>query len=98
MQETYTKNIIKIKIEEPPMYRVVMINDNETTFDFVIFVLEDIFLKSGKEATNLCMEAHLKGSVTVGIYSHDIARSKIDSVESYKRKTGFPLTFKILPE
>ncbi len=98
MQETNTKNITRIKIEEPPMYKVVMMNDDETTFDFVIFVLEDIFLKSTKEATRLCMEAHLKGSVTVGIYPRDIAQSKLDSVESYKRKTGFPLTFKIVPE
>ena len=98
MQETSTKNITKIRIEEPPMYRVVMLNDDITTFDFVIFVLEDIFLKSSEDASNLCMEAHLKGSVTVGIYTRDIAQSKLDTVESYKRKTGFPLAFKILPE
>ena len=98
MEETSTSNIVKIKIKEPPMYRVIMLNDDVTTFNFVIFILEDIFLKSPKEAHTLCMQIHLKGSATVGIYTLDIAKSKIDAVEMRKRRTGFPLQLKIQAE
>lgn len=98
MQSTSTKNIVKIDIKMPRMYKVILLNDDETTFDFVMFVLEEIFLKSEKEARLLTMLAHEKGNTVVGTYPHDIARSRIDTVEVLKKDVGFPLTFKILPE
>ena len=82
----------------PHMYKVVLLNDDETTFDFVVFVLVEIFLKTDKDAQKLTMTAHEKGSVVVGVYPHDIARSRIDTVEVLKKNVGYPLSFKILPE
>ena len=98
MQKTSTKNVTKIKIEMPHMYKGVMLNDDVTTFDFVIFVLVEIFLKSDKEAQALTMSAHKNGSVVVGVYTRDIARSRVDNVEVLKKNVGYPLSFKILPE
>ena len=98
MQSTSTKNTVKIDIEMPRMYKVVLLNDDESTFDFVMFVLEEIFLKDEHEAQLLTMLAHEKGSSVVGTYPYDIARSRIKAVELLKRNVGFPLTFKILPE
>ena len=97
MQSTSTKNTVKIDIKMPRMYKVMMLNDDETTFDFVMFVLEEIFLKDEKEARLLTMLTHEKGSSIVGTYPHDVARSRIDTVEVLKKDVGFPLTFKILP-
>lgn len=98
MQSTSIKNSTKIDIKKPRMYKVVLLNDDVTTFDFVMFVLEEIFLKSEKEAKLLTMLANDKGSTVVGTYPHDIARSRLDTVEVLKKDVGFPLTFKILPE
>ncbi len=56
------------------------------------------FLKDEKEARLLTMLTHEKGSSIVGTYPHDVARSRIDTVEVLKKDVGFPLTFKILPE
>ena len=86
----------KIKIQVPKNYKVIMYNDDFTTMEFVIYVLEEIFNKSSIEANQIMMEVHEKGAGVAGIYSYDIAISKVEKVARLAKEDGFP--FKLLVE
>ena len=73
------------------MYRVIMHNDDVTTMEFVIFVLQTVFRKEPDVAVELMLEIHTKGAAIVGIYTLDIALSKIRTTERYAAEDGFPL-------
>jgi ATP-dependent Clp protease adaptor protein ClpS len=73
------------------MYRVIIHNDHYTTMEFVIEVLVKIFHKSGAEATMLMMDVHKKGRGIAGVYTLDIALTKISQVHSKAKERGFPL-------
>ena len=81
----------KITTKLPPLYRVLLLNDDYTPMDFVIWVLESIFYKSHEEATKLMWDVHTKGSGLCGVYPHDIARTKVFQVSSAAKKNGHPL-------
>ncbi len=81
----------EIKNEEPPQYKVIMLNDDITTMDFVVEVLQTVFQKSYNEAVDLMLTIHKTGSAIVGIYSFDIALSKIKKTHQIARAKGFPL-------
>lgn len=81
----------KFEIAEPGMYRVIMHNDHYTTMDFVIEVLMAIFNKSAAEATKIMMDIHRKGKGVCGVYTYDIALTKISEVHSIAKKNEFPL-------
>lgn len=81
----------KQKNEEPPLYKVIMHNDDVTTMDFVVAVLETIYQKSHNEAVDLMLTIHNTGSAVVGIYTFDIALSKINKTHQIARANGFPL-------
>ncbi|MCR4422335.1 MAG: ATP-dependent Clp protease adaptor ClpS [Spirochaetales bacterium] len=95
MESTITKirtNIKKKeKIDEPPQYKVIMHNDDVTTMDFVVAILKMVFQKSHEEAVDLMLTIHNNGSAVVGIYSYDIAISKINKTHQLARANGFPL-------
>ena len=67
----------QFKIKEPPMYNVIMHNDDVTTMDFVVYVLVKIFRKSEQDAETTMLKIHNEGSAIVGTYSQDIAQSKL---------------------
>jgi ATP-dependent Clp protease adaptor protein ClpS len=73
------------------MYRVILLNDDYTTQDFVIEVLVVIFHKSVPDATKIMLDVHHKGKGIVGLYTYDIALTKVTSVESMAEERGFPL-------
>ncbi|MEX0686520.1 MAG: ATP-dependent Clp protease adaptor ClpS [Balneolales bacterium] len=79
------------KTKEPPKYRVVLMNDNYTTFDFVIEVLVSIFNKNIADAVGITTDVHRKGSGLCGIYSREIAETKIEMVTQAGKEAGFPL-------
>jgi len=87
-QKTKEKN----KTKEPHQYKVIMHNDDVTTMDFVVVVLVNIFQKPHNEAVELMLTIHNTGSAIVGIYSFDIAISKINQTHQFARVNGFPLT------
>lgn len=80
-----------IEVKEPKRYKVVLLNDNYSTMDFVIEVLEKIFRKSREEATGIMLNIHEKGSGVCGIYSYEIAATKVAQVKASARKAEFPL-------
>lgn len=73
------------------MYKVVLLNDDYTTMDFVIQVLENIFQKSPAEAFQIMMHVHRQGRGIAGVYPWELAETKADTVRSLASEAGFPL-------
>ena len=82
---------IDLSVIKPKMYRVILHNDDYSTFDFVVRVLVKIFHKSTDEAARITMEVDEKGAAIVGIYPKDIAETKVSMVTEMARQENFPL-------
>jgi len=78
-------------IREPKLYRVILCNDDYTTMDFVIEILMGVFHKPAAEATRIMLDVHKRGKGLCGVYTYDIATTKIDQVHRRARKREFPL-------
>lgn len=87
------KTLIKEKIEvkHPPLFAVIMHNDDYTTMDFVVDVLERFFHKERPEAMSIMLEVHERGRARVAVYTREVAESKADKVGQYAKKHGHPL-------
>ncbi len=81
----------KQKVDEPPLYKVILLNDDYTTFDFVVSVLTGIFGKSVPEAVTITTDVHKKGAGVCGVFPRDIAETKVDMVTRSSKEAGFPL-------
>lgn len=81
----------EIRLDEPPLYRVLLLNDDYTTMDFVVAVLQRVFHKSEGEATRIMLNVHQQGAGLCGLYPFEIAETKVDAVETLARENGFPL-------
>ncbi|KJR40930.1 ATP-dependent Clp protease adaptor protein ClpS [Candidatus Magnetoovum chiemensis] len=80
------------EITKPPsLYKVILLNDDYTTMDFVVDVLETIFHKTKQEATLIMLNVHQKGSGLCGVYTKDIAQTRVHKVHERARKNNFPL-------
>jgi len=79
------------RTREPDMFRVVLLNDDYTTMDFVVWVIQEIFHKPAAEATRIMMDVHKKGKGIVGVYSYDIARTKAVQVKQLAKENEYPL-------
>lgn len=76
---------------EPPKYIVYLLNDDYSTFDFVVQVLVGIFKKSVEEAIRITNDVHHKGKGACGMYSRQIAETKVELVEQWSKQAGYPL-------
>jgi len=81
----------RVRVKPPKMYRVILLNDDFTTMDFVVHILETIFQKSPAEAMQIMLQVHKAGRGVAGIFSKQIAEAKIDSVHAQAQREGFPL-------
>ncbi len=81
----------KVKLQKPKKFKVYLINDNQTTMDFVVDVLINIFKKAPIDANQLMLDIHNKGRGLCGIYSYEIAKTKEIEVKQYAKAEGFPL-------
>lgn len=81
----------KPDVRTPPLYRVLLMNDDFTPMDFVIHVLQKFFSKPSDEATRIMLEVHHKGAGTCGVFSHEIAETKVHIVNTYAKQNRFPL-------
>ena len=81
----------EIKLQRPSRYKVIMLNDNYTTMEFVISVLRNIFGKTPAEASRIMMKVHTEGQGIAGIYTYDIALTKKKKTEEEAARNGFPL-------
>ena len=79
------------KVEEPPMYKVLLLNDDYTTMDFVILVLEVVFHKDNQEAAKIMIKVHQEGKGVAGVFTRDVAETKAAIVHDLAHKNDHPL-------
>ncbi|HIP30330.1 MAG TPA: ATP-dependent Clp protease adaptor ClpS [Sulfurospirillum arcachonense] len=80
-----------IELKKPKMYKVMLLNDDYTSMEFVITTLMNIFHKSEEDAYSITMRIHNNGSGLCGVYTHEIAETKVAQVLSSAKKSKFPL-------
>lgn len=88
----------KIKVKKPSLYKVIMHNDDYTTMEFVLSVLVNIFKKDVGEANKIMMDVHKKGIGIAGIYTYDIAATKVNKAMNLAKEEGFPFKLTIEKE
>ncbi|MGH8248674.1 MAG: ATP-dependent Clp protease adapter ClpS [Gammaproteobacteria bacterium] len=81
----------KPRLKRPPLYKVILINDDYTPMDFVVHILEIFFSMTRDVATRIMLEVHTRGKGVCGIFTHEIAESKVSQVNSYARENQHPL-------
>ena len=79
------------KVKRPPLYKVLLLNDDFTPMEFVVHVLEKFFSINHESAVQIMLAVHKEGVAVVGIYSHEIAETKVTQVMDYSRKNQHPL-------
>ena len=79
------------RTKPPQMFQVLMLNDDFTPMEFVVVVLQEFFNKDREAATQIMLQIHLDGKGVCGVYSKDIAATKVDQVMDAARKSGHPL-------
>lgn len=79
------------KVEPPPMHRVLLLNDDYTPMEFVVMVLQEFFNKDRDTATQIMLKVHLHGKGVCGVYTPDIAATKVDQVLRAASHAGHPL-------
>ena len=84
--------------KDPELYKVLLLNDDYTTMDFVVEILESVFHKQPAEAFRIMMMVHTQGKGLCGSYPFDIAETKVATVVSRARESGFPLRAAMEPE
>ena len=85
------KERAEIKNQEPKLYNVVLLNDDYTTMEFVLHILETLFQKSPAEAFRIMMHVHRNGRGLAGVYTWEVAETKADKVAAMASEAGFPL-------
>ena len=88
-QRTGTKTLTRTK--KPALYKVLLLNDDYTPMEFVVDVLQNIFQKNREEATQIMLHVHQKGVGVCGVYTYEIAETKVTQTVDYARKNQHPL-------
>lgn len=86
---------VERRTKEPSLYKVILLNDDYTTMDFVVHVLKTVFHKSEVEATQIMLHVHRNGEGVAGVYTRDIAETKAERVHQMARKESFPLRCRV---
>ncbi|MFB5651657.1 ATP-dependent Clp protease adapter ClpS [Leptospira wolffii] len=87
--ETLTRE--KIKLKRPAKYRVVILNDDYTPMEFVVWILRVVFYRTQVESEQIMLKAHTTGKALCGVYSHDVARTKVNETHMLAEEHGHPL-------
>jgi len=91
IEQSDTSVITKTKLDKPAMYRVLLLNDDFTPMEFVVYILERFFSKTREEAAEIMLDVHKTGVGTCGIYSYEVAETKVGLIMDYARKKEHPL-------
>lgn len=97
-QQTAVKERLNTRIKEPGRYLVMIFNDDFTPMEFVVEILENIFFKSAEEAEAIMLKTHHEEKAVVGVYSYDIAKSKVEKAMEKSRSQKYPLKLTYMPE
>lgn len=97
-EQTNIKQRQRIDLQEPRRYKVIIHNDDFTTMEFVVRILEQVFYLKADMAQALMLQVHHSNKAVVGIFSYDIAVSKVQKATTMARKEGFPLRLTVEPE
>ena len=100
MTKTIVKPRTKVrpKTQRPPLYKVILLNDDYTPREFVVVVLMAEFRMTDGQANRVMLTAHRRGACVVGVFAKDIAESKATRATEAGRKLGYPLLFSTEPE
>ena len=96
--DTLVRPGTKKKLARPPLYKVLLHNDDYTTRDFVVFILTSVFHKQEPEAVRIMLHVHQQGLGVAGLYPYDVAETKVQRVSALAREAQFPLLCTMEPE
>jgi len=88
----------EVKTKRPPYFKVVLLNDDYTPMDFVVFILKGIFHRSHEDAVNIMFEVHQKGAGVCGVYTRDVAETKAEEAIIVARRREYPLQCRVEKE
>ena len=88
----------KVKTKRPPYFKVVLLNDDYTPMDFVVFLLKDVFHKDHEGAISTMLEIHHSGAGVCGVYTRDVAETKAELVLTLARRSEYPLQCRVEKE
>lgn len=97
-EQTSIRERQRSSIREPRRYKVIIYNDDFTTMEFVVTILTTVFYKSEAEAEALMLKVHHSDKAVVGIYSYDVAMSKVNKATLMARESNYPLRLSVEPE
>ena len=95
---TETQPKTKEKLGKPPLYKVLFHNDNYTTMEFVVAVLRDVFHKSESDAVAIMLNVHRNGLGVAGVFTYEVAETKINKTHALAKEHEFPLKLTMEPE
>ena len=81
----------KARVKPPPLFKVLLLNDDYTPMEFVVVVIQEFFSRDLEAATQIMLKIHLEGRGVCGVYSKDVAATKVDQVLEAAHKAGHPL-------
>lgn len=81
----------KPQVKKPSMYKVIILNDDYTPMDFVVHILQAFFNLTHEKAQNIMLNVHTKGKGVCGVYTRDVAETKVEQVNDYSRQNQHPL-------
>ena len=88
----------KEKLKKPPMYKVLIHNDDYTTMEFVVFVLRDVFNRSESDAFRVMLKVHTEGVGIAGVFTYEVAQMKAEKATTLAREHEYPLLFTLEEE
>jgi ATP-dependent Clp protease adaptor protein ClpS len=100
MSKTIVKprTAVKTKTQRPPLYKVILLNDDYTPREFVVLVLKAVFRMNESQAHNVMMTAHQRGACVIAVFTRDVAETKAKEATDLGKSKGFPLFFTTEPE
>jgi ATP-dependent Clp protease adaptor protein ClpS len=88
----------RTKTQRPPLYKVILLNDDYTPREFVVLVLKAVFRMSEDQAHRVMITAHQKGACVIAVYTRDVAETKAKEATEFGKQKGYPLFFTTEPE